>query len=427
MFWIFAILLIILALALILPVLFKKTALDSDERRQQNIQIAKEQLAELETAFGKQEMQEEEYFARRDELEQSLYSDVDTNETSTRQYAKPSLISAVFIGLLVPAIAFGMYARYGNSEAADPQTAKIAKKVPTKANGEPDVDAMVAGLRKKLDAKPKDPEGWYMLGRSYMAIKRYPDAVYAYEKLFKLESNDAKIMLFLADALAMANDGNIAGRPTELIEKSLELEPNSSTGLWLGGMVASKRGQHATAIERWTNLLPLLEKQPEQAKEVQKLIATAKQKMSPNAIADLPATTIDKPSTTTTQAIVKQEPQGDVDAKSIVVTVSLADELKHQVKPSDSVFIYAKAMAGPPMPLAAKRLQVKDLPITITLDDSSAMMPAMKLSAFPHVKLGARVSKTGNAIGVNGDLYTEKQDVTIGSKHHLVIDSILQK
>jgi cytochrome c-type biogenesis protein CcmH len=427
MFWIFATLLVVLALVIILPPLFKKTAFDTDARRQQNIQIAKEQLAELETAFSNKKMQKDEYLARRDELEQSLYSDVDTDETTKTQYSKSSVVSSVLIGLLIPAITFGMYAKYGDSKSADPETTKIAKKVPMKANGEPDIDAMVSGLRNKLDANPDNAEGWYMLGRSYMAIKRYSDAVYAYEKLFKLEPNDAKIMLFLADASAMANDGNVAGRPAELVEKSLKLEPNNTTGLWLGGMVASKQGQHAKAIERWTSLLPLLEKQPQQIDEVKSLIAAAKQKMSPNAIADLPETANYNTSTTTSTAIAKQQPQSDVNSKSIVVTVSLADGLKSRVNASDSVFIYAKAMSGPPMPLAAKRLQVKDLPITIILDDSSAMIPAMKLSAFPQVKLGARVSKSGNAIGVNGDLYTEKQDVTIGSKHNLVIDSILQK
>ena len=443
MFWIFATLLIILALGIILPPLFKKTAFDTDERRQQNIQIAKEQLAELETAFSNKKMQKDEYLARRDELEQSLYSDVDTDETTKTQYAKPSVISSVFVALLIPAITFGMYAKYGDSKSADPETTKIAKKVPMKANGEPDIDAMVAGLRKKLEANPDNAEGWYMLGRSYMAIKRYDDAAYAYEKLFKLEPNDAKIMLFLADATAMANDGNVAGRPAELVEKSLTLEPNNTTGLWLGGMVASKKGQHAKAIERWTTLIPLLEKNPQQVIEVRKLIAASKQKMSPDALADLlaipaiptiaalPVSTNDNGSDTENKPIADQQPQGENknegDAKSIIVTISLADGLKSQVNPSDSVFIYAKAMSGPPMPLAAKRLQVKDLPITITLDDSSAMMPAMKLSAFPLIKLGARVSKSGNAIGVNGDLYTEKQDVTLGSKHNLVIDSILQK
>ncbi len=425
MFWIFAVLLIILALAIILPPLFKKMALETNQRRDQNIQIAKEQLAELETAFANNEMQRDDYLARRDELEQALYSDAGAEDTIKKEYAKPNIISTLFIALLIPAIAFGMYAKYGNSDAADPETAKTARKVPMTADGKPDIDAMVSGLRNKLDANPDNAEGWYMLGRSYMALNRYKDAVYAYEQLFKLEPNDAKVMLFLADASSMANKGDISGRPAELIEKSLQLEPNSVTGLWLGGMVASQQKQYAKAIQRWGTLIPLLKKQPEQIVEVRQMIAEAKRKMSPDAVANLapiPASSVsEETSKTTTQ------PSATVASKAIIVTIILADELKEQANASDSVFVYAKAMSGPPMPLAAKRLQVKDLPITLTLDDSSAMMPAMKLSAFPQVIVGARISKSGNPISSNGDLYTEKKGVSLGTKQNLVIDSILEK
>ncbi|MCK5918357.1 MAG: c-type cytochrome biogenesis protein CcmI [Cocleimonas sp.] len=425
MFWIFAILLILLALAMILPPLLKNTTLETDARRDQNIQIAKEQLAELETSYANNEMQQEDYLSRRDELEQSLYSDVSSDETKITEYAKPSIISTALITLVVPIIAFGMYAQYGNSKALDPETAKTASNIPKKANGEPDVDAMVSGLRKKLDANPDNAEGWYMLGRSYMALNRFKDAVYSYEQLYKLEPNDAKIMLFLADASAMAKNGDVSGRPAELIEKSLALIPNSVTGLWLGGMASSQQGNHTKAIERWTALLPLLAKQPDQASEVRQLIAEAKKKLSPDAVASLPKVT-KKIESKVTQEVATTTPKA-VDAKSIVVTITLSEHLKEKANASDTVFVYAKAMAGPPMPLAAKRIQVKDLPITITLDDSTAMMPAMKLSGFPKVIIGVRISKSGNAIGVNGDLYSEKRDIALGTQQNLVIDSVLQK
>jgi cytochrome c-type biogenesis protein CcmH len=425
MFWIIAILLIIIALAIILPPLLKDTQIETAARRDQIIQIAKEQLAELETAFTNNEMQQEDYLARRDELEQALYSDTTSNEVVTTEFAKPSIISTALIALIIPAIAFGMYAKYGDSRALDPEAAKTASNIPKKANGEPDVDAMVTGLRNKLDANPDNAEGWYMLGRSYMALNRFKDATYSYEQLYKLEPNDAKVMLFLADAEAMAKNGNVLGRPAELIEKSLKLIPNSVTGLWLGGMASSQQGDHAKAIERWTALIPLLAKQPDQASEIRKLIAESKKKLSPETVASLPVTANATVSTAKKETAIQS--QNADTSKSIVVTVTLSDSLKDQAQANQTVFIYAKAMSGPAMPLAAKRIQVKDLPVTITLDDSTAMMPAMKLSGFPKVTIGARISKSGNAIGANGDLYSEKRDIALGTKQDLVIDSVLKK
>ncbi|XP_014680364.1 PREDICTED: cytochrome c-type biogenesis protein CycH-like, partial [Priapulus caudatus] len=217
---------------MILPPLLKKTELEVDDRRDQNIQIAKEQLAELETSFSNKEMKVEAYQQRRDELEQSLYTDVEGSAMRKKsEYAKPTFISAALIALLVPIVGVSMYATFGNSKAADPEVARVASKVPMTADGRPDVDAMVTGLRKKLDDEPNNPKGWYMLGRSYMALKRYDDAAEAYKKLLGLQPEDAKVMLFLADAEAMKNGGDISGQPSELIEKSLAIEPNSVTGL----------------------------------------------------------------------------------------------------------------------------------------------------------------------------------------------------
>ncbi|RTZ64112.1 MAG: c-type cytochrome biogenesis protein CcmI [Aquificaceae bacterium] len=424
MFWIYATLLIILTLWVLLPPLLKKSMIEEDDRRDQNIHIAKEQLAELETSFSNKQMGEDEYLSRRDELEQALYSDVAETSETTVNYAKPSYIGAVIVALLIPLISVGVYSQYGNSQAADPEMAKIAKKVPLTADGKPDIDAMVLGLRRKLDANPNNPEGWYMMGRSYMALKRYKGAVEAFGKLLELQPNDAKVMLFLADAEAMQNRGSMEGHPAELVEKSLSIEPNSITGLWLGGMVAQKQGKHSLAIKRWTSLIPLLDDDATQIAEIKGMIADSKRKLSAGTTVTAPQA-ITAPVAPTPPSL--NDSAKSVAAQSIVVTVSLADKLKSQVKPTDSVFIYAKAMSGPPMPLAAKRIQVKDLPITVTLDDSLAMMPAMKLSAFPNVKIGARVSKSGNAIGANGDLYTEISSVKKGTKQTLVIDSILKK
>lgn len=435
MFWIFAVLLVALVLAMILPTLLKKTEIEVDDRRGQNIQIAKEQLAELETAFSNDDMEREEYLSRRDELEQSLYTDVSgLEDDKTIEYAKPTIISAAVIALLIPLIGAGMYAQYGNPQATDPETARVASKVPMTADGKPDVDAMVLGLRKKLEAEPNNPEGWYMMGRSYMALKRYDGAVEAYEKLLELQPKDAKAMLFLADAAAMANKGNVAGRPAELIEKSLEIEPNNITGLWLGGMSAQQQEKHEQAIQRWTTLIPLLGNDAKQVSEVRSLIARSKEKLSPEAVVKAEAIVKTAPiapqveeKTAPQQAPTVQATTEGVDPQSIVITLSLSEEMKSKAAPTDTVFVYAKALAGPPMPLAAQRLQVKDLPTTITLDDSTAMMPAMKLSAFPQVIIGARVSKSGNAISANGDLYIEKKPIDKGTKHDLVINQVLVK
>ena len=86
------------------------------------------------------------------------------------------------------------------------------------------------------------------------------------------------------------------------------------------------------------------------------------------------------------------------------VRVSLAPELAGRMPPTTTVFVFARAAAGPPMPLAVQRLRLADLPATVRLDDSMAMMPQMRLSSFPQVVVGARVSPSGQAMPQPGDL-----------------------
>jgi cytochrome c-type biogenesis protein CcmH len=89
---------------------------------------------------------------------------------------------------------------------------------------------------------------------------------------------------------------------------------------------------------------------------------------------------------------------------SLNVTIDISPQLKSNVKPEQVVFIFAKAVQGPRAPLAAVRVQVKDLPITVTLDDSMAMAPMFKLSNFKDVTVSARVSQNGQAMKSSGDL-----------------------
>ena len=108
---------------------------------------------------------------------------------------------------------------------------------------------------------------------------------------------------------------------------------------------------------------------------------------------------------------------------TLKVKVDLSAAVKGQVKPDDSVFVFARAVSGPPMPLAVKRLKVSDLPSEVSLSDADAMMPQLKLSQHPQVQLVARISRAGNAtagewIGRSASLSTSQageQSVTIDS------------
>ncbi len=433
MFWIISAGLIIIALAILLPPLLSsksgtKNKLQGSQRAQ-NIAIANEQMADLESRYKAGEMETVAYQSARDELEQALFADVGGSEAvqslqeegqlEDGRKNKPSLLGSLLIAALIPAIAIPVYLKVGTPLFTEQLDSKLAAQkaktilVPKNADGSPNLDAMVAGLQKKMDKNPDNAKGWFMLGRSYMMLKRYPESATAFEKSLKLKPDSAQIMLALADSLAMTRNGEIAGRPVELINKALESEPNNLTALWLGGMAARQQGKFALAIERWQKVIPLV-KDPAEVTDVRSLIAEAMQKVSSE----------DKERLSKHEVMTEKENIQDKTSTSVTVSVSISEELLVKVSPGDSVFIYAKAMSGPPMPLAALKKQVKDLPIKVTLNDSMAMIPAMKISSHQALKVGARISKSGQPIAQQGDLYTEKQSVQLGESIELVIDRI---
>lgn len=272
-----------------------------------------------------------------------------------------------------------------------------------------------------------------------MMMQQFDGAVEAYDNLNKLQPGEPDVMLMLADALSMQQGGQMAGRPEALINEALVAAPENTTALWLSGMALEQQEKYQEAFDRWTVLRPLLEDIPQEQEQLDILINRVKAKLSGDtAVAD---SAVDKSgdaaeSSAAAPAVKADSAEGEAkvvakDAAAsgaqVNLSVSLSDAMLEQVSPEDSVFIYAKAQTGPPMPLAAKRLQVKDLPTTVILDDSMAMMPQFKLSAFDTLIVGARISKSGNAVGQDGDLYTEQEKVAHGDTVTLSIDSVLKK
>jgi cytochrome c-type biogenesis protein CcmH len=249
----------------------------------------------------------------------------------------------------------------------------------------------------------------------------------ALERALALAPQDPEVMISLAQALAAAADGQLQGRPTDLIAAALAAEPDHATGLWLHGLAAYQAKDFAQAVERWERLAQGLDPNGEDAAQLRQFIADAREEgglpaAAPDAsppglrqtsgTSSVSTTRPDAPSRTTASGTSPAESSLDASSTaaaglSLQVEVSLAQPLWREANVNHSLFIYAKAASGPPMPLAVKRLKVADLPLTVTLDDSLAMTPEMTLSKFSPVIVGARISASGQASPQSGDLEGE--------------------
>jgi len=272
-------------------------------------------------------------------------------------------------------------------------------------------EAMVSRLAARLKENPEDAEGWTMLGRSYAVLGRFGESSQAYAKAAARTPGDAQLLADYADALAMAQGRTLQGEPEKILLRALTVDPNNVKALLLAGTAAFNRGDQAAAIRHWERVLELL---PAESDMVQRVRASIAEARSATGSAGGKA-----------QVAKPAKAQGGGRVSGVV---TLAPELAGKIAPGDTVFIFARAAEGPRMPLAILRKRASDLPVQFTLDDSMAMAPQMKLSAFPRVIVGARVSKSANASPQPGDLQGLSAPISVGAKSvSVVIDTELRE
>jgi len=310
---------------------------------------------------------------------------------------RPSTRLVALVSIAVLAIAVAGYAITGSPELATGKVPVAQGEGSPHEMGAEQFAAAVERLAEKLKEQPDNAEGWAMLARSYVQLGRFPDAVPAFQKAVSLAGNDARLLADYADALAVKNNRVLDGEPTQLIERALKIEPDNLKALALAGTAAYNRKDYAAAVKHWERMAQVAPPDSPWRDQLMSSIAEARQLGGLGGAAPAkPA-----PAPATAQAA---NPPAATGAASVRGTVRLAPALAAQAKPDDTVFIVARAAEGPRIPLAVLRKQVKDLPFDFTLDDSLAMQPAMRISAFPRIVVDARVSKSGQAQPAAGDL-----------------------
>jgi cytochrome c-type biogenesis protein CcmH len=371
LFWISSALLALAALGLLLrPLIARRHG--GVSRDTLNAAVYRDQMRELDADLAAGTLAKADHERSRRELERRVLEDVTGRPPETAPRAGRGVF--IFSAAALPLLALAIYFATGNPGALDPAQ-RDAKGI-----GAPQIEAMVQKLSERLAQNPEDVEGWKMLGKSYTVLGRFPEAVAAYSKAAMRTPRDAQLLADLADALAMARGQKMKGEPEELVLRALQLDPKNLKALALAGSAAFERNNFRAAARYWERMLPLVPADTEDARTIQANIDEAKSRSKSKPAAN------------------------DAVAKGVTGTVKLSPKLAEKVSPGDTVFIFARAAEGPPMPLAVLRRQVRDLPVQFSLDDGMAMAPGMKLSGFPRVIVGARISKSGNAAPQSGDL-----------------------
>jgi cytochrome c-type biogenesis protein CcmH len=400
LFWLLAAALLLCALSVLLwPLLRTRRAVAVPDANSAAIAVFRDQKRAADEDFASGTITGAERETVLSDLAQRVAEEIDVPHLpASGAAARPSWLLAIGLLVSMPILAIVLYGRLG-----DPGAAAVAK---SDGGGhelsEQQIAEMIARLSQRLEQHPDDAGGWALLARSNYALGRYPAAVDAYAKASTLAQDDPDMLADYADALAMVQGRRLAGKPLALVERALAIDPRHGKALALAATAAMAAHDSGKAIAYWRRLAAQLQPGSDEARQVAGVIT-------------------ELGGASSGAAVTAQAPAGTISGR-----VAVSPTLAEKVTPADTVFIFARAPAGPSMPLAAMRIPASELPKEFTLDDAMGMASGMKLSSASEVIVEARLSRTGNALAQPGDLFGRSGPIKPGATGlRIMIDQVV--
>ncbi len=428
------ILMLLLAIGLLVFPLLKVRQLSTLAYKESNLNINDEKVKELDLDLEEGRIDQLFYKVAREELDRELLIDIpaESRETAALHYtgvAKRHPALALMIAIFVPGLVLLLYLDLGMHSASDEAfIASQKQEVPP-----PSIEDLTAQLEARIEKNGGNVQDWTMLARAHKYLGKHELAEKAFVVALQHDENNPQLMLELAEMIALNNDRQFNAQSRELVLKAYALEPDNANVLWFAGVAEYQFGHYREAIDRLTALLPMARGEEDVVKSVIGMISKSRQKLiaageeMPELETMLGVTTM--AGADATQASEPAERPADLApvATSLNVMVDVSDEVRKKFNANDVIFVYAKAKQGPRMPLAAQRMTLAELPATVLLDDSMAMVAGMNLSAFEQLVVSARVTKSGSAIAQSGDYigHIDFKNKKTRASINLVIDTAI--
>ena len=382
----------------------------SHQRIVRNVSLYKQRLGRLEKDLDEGLLSEEDFSYLHTEQARELIAATEKLEgvsesTSDKSY---SLVVLLMTALLLIVISSFYYYLGSLKDWQIHQSIEALKLVRGADEYKSQSEALATSINKRLEAKPDDIDYRFLLASFAMGQQDYQEAALHYGVIAELLPEDAQAQAFFAQALYLKGNRQIDVEVAEAMDRTLAIDPTNTTVLGMQGISAFESGDYIAAIESWSVLLEQLPANDNQRQLIATGIEQAKLMLTDSQRQQLGIEKVN-------------------DQPGIWVEVSLSEELK-TLDESLTVFIFAKAADGPKLPLAVKRILVRDLPVKVQLSDALAMTPQFKLSSFPTVDIGARVSFSGQPIAAKGDWFDTEESVNWKERElvKLIIDRQVQ-
>ncbi len=375
MFWFIALLLCALAVALVVvPLRVNRAAASLPDQSEANVDFYRERQAALEAGLAAGEISTSEFEQMQAELQATLLADVDGKPEASTEMSSPALSTNVIalIAFVIVASSLVIYLQLGAW-----QDVRLAEQIRNLDPGNPaQLEQFVSDLGERMASQPDNDQGWFLLAHTLMGLEDHAGAAAAFQHLVERYPDDAALAARYAEALFFAEGQQINAEVDAVLTRAQTLNPMDVSMLEIRGVDAFRTGRLDDALKFFEQALATG--------------VTGNRERMLTAMVDR------------IRSVTGELEPADLTGRVINVAVSLSPTL--QVADDAIVFVFARAANGPPMPLAATRLQAADLPREVRLDESMAMVPGVGLAQFNEINVVARVSASGEASASEGDI-----------------------
>ena len=375
-FWITLFLLLLAACTLFLTAGWRQRQASAGDRDRLNQRFYHQRVEELAQDEEQGVVAERPLMER--ELQQTLLADIPPaqtlqSHTSRRWILLPGLIVliAVSLGTYLKTGGLAQFTGWMQVQQAYPELRARLMDPGAKPLSMEELARLQLGLRTALQTEPDNLADWTMLGRLGMVLNNAEIASQAFEHALQLAPNDLALKQDYAEVLTRSPDPQDNRQASLLLQSLLKADPQNLRTLSLLAFNAYGQQQYDQAIEAWQTLLALL-----------------------------PAG--DQRHAMIARSIEKARSEAGQQSRQLALTVTLTPKAEKMLPP-DGVLYISVSDGASPVPVAVKRMPLSHFPLSLTLDDSNAMMPDRLLSAQHQVEVRVRISRDGSANPQPGD------------------------
>lgn len=401
--------LLLLLISIILAFSFKGRSANKvnsvEQRNQLNHELYDIRLDEIEQDLVQGKVVDKEAMVT--ELQYNLLDDIDENKQTVKNAKAWIWLPGVFL-LIAGSIAFYSYvgafsqvAHWQNALDVYPQIQKKLYDSPHTQPSEEELRDLMLGLRTHLEQQPDDAKGWMLYSRLGRVFKDKNIAIGGAEKALLAQPDSVQVKLEYIELALQIGDEFEQVTASNMLNRLLKEQPNNYDAWAIKGFLALQKEDYKQTIAIWRKMLSLVASDSEQATMLNRSINYAQKQL-------------------TIQSTAQPQQKQPVSGPTYQVTISVVEQAV--IKQGSTLFVYAQAVNGPAMPIAAVKVTVSELPVKVQLSDANAMMQGMKLSDHEQFIIKARVSDDGSVNQRSGQWFGVSEVIQRAQQEPIVIE-----